>query len=75
MINRCVYIYNIQNFDRPDLSFVCLGPSGEWLLAARNGRMWWDGLSEDCYEELRSIRNRITFTDFGSDGDYCLRYQ
>jgi len=35
---------------RTDLEFVSLGPNGEWMLAVRNGRMWWGGLSDEGYE-------------------------
>ena len=31
---------------RADLACVSLGPDGEWYLKARNGKAWWNGLSQ-----------------------------
>jgi hypothetical protein len=58
-----------------DLRSVSLGPGGEWCLEALNNRMWWGGLSSEAYDELRSIKDRVTFMDFGDDDSYFLRYE
>ena len=60
---------------RSDLDFVSLGPNGEWMLAVRNGRMWWGGLSDEGYEAIDQVKDRITFADFGNDRSYFIRYE
>lgn len=66
-----------DRLDRPDLVCVTLGPSGEWFLRAKNGRMWWGGISEELDEMIQSLleSNRfLNFLDFGDDGTYFLSY-
>ena len=66
-----------DRLDRPDLVCVTLGPSGEWFLRARNGRMWWGGISEDLDEMIQQLLESdryLNFLDFGDDGTYFLSY-
>ena len=51
------------------------GPRGEWYLEARNGKAWWGGLSDSCYEAISEIgADNITFMDFGVDRLFLIRY-
>lgn len=66
-----------ERMDRPDVVCVTLGPSGEWFLRARNGRMWWGGISEDLDEMIQQLLESdryLNFLDFGDDGTYFLSY-
>lgn len=58
-----------------DLQSVSLGPGGEWYLETKNGRMWWGGLSQQAYDDLKGIEDRVTFLDFGENDAYFLRYE
>lgn len=58
-----------------DLEFVSLGPDGEWFVSAQNGRAWWGGLTEDGYELIATVRDRITSMVFGEDGNMHVRYE
>lgn len=63
--------------DRPDLSCVNLGPNGEWFLRARNGRLWWGGISHEldtAIQELLAAGNYLNFLNFGEDGSYLVTY-
>jgi hypothetical protein len=63
--------------DRPDLKCVNLGPDGEWFLRARNGRLWWGGISDEMDESLQSLMDDghcCNFLDFGDDGSYFISY-
>jgi hypothetical protein len=41
---------------RGDLVTVSLGADGEaWFMKARNGRMWWGGLSDDLDEQVQAL--------------------
>ena len=63
--------------DRADLSCVNLGPSGEWFLKAKNGRMWWSGISNDLDRVIANILNAgnyLHFLDFGENGSYFVSY-
>ena len=63
--------------DRPDLVCVTLGPNGEWFLRAKNGRMWWGGISEELDEMVQNLLESgryLNFLDFGEDGTYFLSY-
>ena len=71
----------IQKRDkRADLDFVSLGPSGEWFLSAKNGRMWWigpyqlDSDQEAFKENTESLAGRIKRIHFGLNGSYVIRY-
>lgn len=61
--------------DRGDLTCVSLGPNGEYFLAARNGRRWWGGVSEELSNAIAPIQDRISFMDFGMDGSFMVRYR
>eukprot|EP00970_Alexandrium_tamarense_P015308 scaffold4986_cov180-Alexandrium_tamarense.AAC.6 len=41
--------------DRGDLCWVSLGPKNEWCLKAKNGRVWWGGVSDELDEALADI--------------------
>jgi hypothetical protein len=63
--------------DRADLDAVNLGPSGEWFLKARNGRMWWSGISTELDQVIANILNAgnfLHFLDFGENGSYFVSY-
>jgi hypothetical protein len=54
-----------------------LGPSGEWFLRARNGRLWWGGTSEEMdnsIQELLDAGHYLNFLDFGEEGSYFISY-
>ena len=59
-----------------DLKCVSLGSNGEWFLSAKNGRSWWGGWSGDSKlpTEIRDIKDRITYMDFGEDDLFFVRY-
>eukprot|EP00934_Nitzschia_sp_Nitz4_P003833 Nitzschia sp. Nitz4//scaffold48_size128905//8730//9950//NITZ4_003576-RA/size128905-processed-gene-0.71-mRNA-1//1//CDS//3329552910//3823//frame0 len=64
--------------DRADLVTVNLGPSGEWFVKARNGRMWWSGISADLDKVIAGILNAghyLRFLDFGENGSYFISYE
>ena len=63
--------------DRPDLRCVNLGPSGEWFMRARNGRLWWGGISDEMDESITALLDNghfLNFLDFGEDGSYFISY-
>lgn len=63
--------------DRADLVTVNLGPSGEWFVKARNGRMWWSGISTELDRVIAKILNDghyLHFLDFGEKGSYFVSY-
>lgn len=63
--------------DRADLVTVNLGPSGEWFLKAKNGRMWWSGISTDLDKVIAQILqggHYLHFLDFGENGCYFVSY-
>jgi hypothetical protein len=62
---------------RPDVVCVTLGPKGEWFLRAKNGRMWWGGVSRELDETIQSLlddNHYLNFLDFGDDGTFFLTY-
>jgi hypothetical protein len=62
---------------RPDVVCVTLGPKGEWFLRAKNGRMWWGGVSRELDETIQSLLDDdhyLNFLDFGDDGTFFLTY-
>lgn len=63
--------------DMADLICVTLGPSGEWFLKARNGRMWWGDVSEELDElmdELKEEGRVPCYVDFGEYGSYFVAH-
>lgn len=63
--------------DMADLICVTLGPSGEWFLKARNGRMWWGDVSEELDElmdELKEEGRIPCYVDFGEYGSYFVAH-
>jgi hypothetical protein len=62
--------------DRGDLVRVTLGPSGEWFVKARNGRMWWGGLTDAADAAVQQLlaSHELCFLDFGEDGSYFVSY-
>jgi hypothetical protein len=63
--------------DRADLVAVNLGPSGEWFLKAKNGRMWWSGISTELDQLIAKILNAgnfLHFLGFGENGSYFVSY-
>jgi len=63
--------------DRADLVTVNLGPSGEWFLKAKNGRMWWSGITDELDRVIGNIlkaNHFLHFLDFGENGSYFVSY-
>jgi hypothetical protein len=63
--------------DRADLATVNLGPGGEWFLKARNGRMWWSGISDKLDAVIVNILNAghyLHFLDYGENSSYFVSY-
>lgn len=66
--------------DRADLMWVSLGSKGEWCARARNGRVWWEGVSDETDEALTEIlseegENELSYIDFGTDETYFLLHK
>jgi len=66
--------------NRADLRWVQLGSNGEWAVKAKNGRVWWDGVSEEADEGMAEVlaedgENELRFIDFGSDNTYFLLHK
>jgi hypothetical protein len=62
---------------RADLVTVNLGPSGEWFLKTKNGRMWWDGISNTLDRAINHILDSRRFVhqiDFGENESYFLSF-
>jgi len=59
---------------KADLSCVSIGPAGEYFMSARNGRIWWGGMSDDNLAIASEQRNSIKFMDFGDNGAFFARY-
>eukprot|EP00980_Cylindrotheca_fusiformis_P020981 scaffold7987_cov200-Cylindrotheca_fusiformis.AAC.10 len=60
---------------RADLVTVNLGPNGEWFLKAKNGRMWWNGVSDSLDKEIAHILKsgrHLNAIDFGESGSYFM---
>ena len=63
---------------RGDLLWVALGVSSdEWCLAAMNGRIWWEGVSNEADEALARVlaedgENELKYIDFGADDTFFL---
>ena len=63
---------------KADLETVTLGPSGEWFVKARNGKMWWGGTSDDFDElmdYLEESERSPTFVDFGQYNAYFVTHE
>ncbi|CAJ1891101.1 unnamed protein product [Cylindrotheca closterium] len=62
---------------RADLMTVNLGPEGEWFLKAKNGRMWWNEISEELDGEINDILDSGKYLhnmDFGDGGSFFLSF-
>lgn len=62
---------------KADLVTVNLGPQGEWFLKAKNGRMWWNEISEELDQEINDILDSgkyLHFMDFGEGGSFFLSF-
>jgi hypothetical protein len=63
--------------DRADLVTVNLGPSSEWFMKSKNGRMWWSGISDELDKAIANILkddHYLHFLDFGESGSYFVSY-
>lgn len=63
--------------NRDDLVLVNLGPLDEWFIKARNGRMWWNGGSNDLEEAITDILEDgkyIHTIDFGENESFFLSF-
>jgi len=65
---------------RADLLWVALGADDEWCVRSRNGRVWWEGVSDEADEALADIlaedgENELKFIDFGRDDTYFLLHK
>jgi hypothetical protein len=60
------------------LSYVTLGPSGEWFVRSQDGTVIeWGGISRDmenAIQELLDNGHTINFLDFGENGSYFVSY-
>jgi len=65
--------------NRDDLVWVSLGPDDEFCLKAKNGRIWWGGVSDEISELLFDItdgnENEVDYISFGVDGSYFLTHR
>lgn len=61
-----------------DLLWVSLGPDNQWCLKARNGRVWWGGVSDEISEALFDITDAretdVKYISFGVDDSYFLLF-
>ena len=60
-----------------DVACVSLGPEGEWFLKAKNGRMWWGGVSSELDDEYNNViarKMKLKFVSFGEDGSYFMTF-
>ena len=61
-----------------DLLWVSLGPDNQWCLKARNGRVWWSGVSDEISEALFDITDAretdVKYISFGVDDSYFLLF-
>ncbi|KAL7536785.1 hypothetical protein ACHAXR_007392 [Thalassiosira sp. AJA248-18] len=65
---------------RADLHWVALGVNDEWCVRAKNGRVWWEGVSDEADEALADIlakdgENELKYIDFGIDETYFLLHK
>ena len=69
----------IDRGNRADLLWVSLGPDNEFCLKARNGRVWWGGVSDEIREALCDITERsetdVKYISFGVDGSFFLTHR
>jgi len=65
--------------NRADLLWVSLGPDNEFCVKARNGRVWWGGVSDEINEALFDItegsETDVKYISFGVDGSYFLTHR
>jgi len=62
---------------RADLMTVNLGPEGEWFLKAKNGRMYWDEISDELDGEINDMLDSGKYMhhmDFGEGGSFFLSF-
>mmetsp|Transcript_16718 Transcript_16718/g.24504 ORF Transcript_16718/g.24504 Transcript_16718/m.24504 type:complete len:504 (-) Transcript_16718:87-1598(-) len=66
---------------RGDLICVTLGSNGEYFVKAKNGRMWWGGVTDEIdqvFDEMVSsteVNRTLQFVDFGNlPGSYFMIY-
>ena len=61
-----------------DLLWVSLGPDNQWCLKARNGRVWWSGVSDEISDALFDIADAretdVKYISFGVDDSYFLLF-
>ncbi len=63
--------------NRADLVWVSLGPNNEFCIKAKNGRIWWGGVSEEIGELLFDITDgneEVDYISFGVDETFFLTY-
>jgi len=69
----------IDRGHRADLLWVSLGPHNEFCVKARNGRIWWGGVSDEINEALFDItegsETDVKYISFGVDGSYFLTHR
>lgn len=65
---------------RGDLKCVSLGTGGAYFLRAENGRTWWGGAASKTMAQIRKVKDRVRFIDFGTydsdaeEDDFIVRY-
>eukprot|EP00986_Skeletonema_menzelii_P016483 scaffold14775_cov251-Skeletonema_menzelii.AAC.1 len=65
--------------NRADLVWVSLGPDNQFCLKAKNGRIWWGGVSEEIGDLLFDItdgnKSEVDSISFGVDESFFLTYR
>jgi hypothetical protein len=65
----------VSRNNKRDLVCVSLGSSGEYYVRRQDERAWWGGMSTKNLQAVSSVKDRMTFLDFGDDNTYFLRYK
>ena len=60
---------------RADLSYVSLGPDGQWYMREQDGSTWWGGQTNGCYDSISPMKVRVTHMDLACDDTYWIRYK
>ena len=58
-----------------DLDCVSLGPDGEYFISAKNGKMWWGGMTQENMNIVaKHKKDDIRFIDFDDNDCFFVRY-
>lgn len=65
----------IENtLNEPELECVSLGPSGEYFVRTRDGRMVWGGMTAENDDIANRYKDEIKFMDFGDFNTFVVRH-